>query len=594
MRQRWIVVIFWIILGGLVGAEKPSTALACSGSMQPIESLVEGADVVVKAEIVEIDDYNVNAIVHVESYLVGEAGAEYLPVVQASQQEFQAVLDGRGYCGLSASWWHTGENLVMFLSQYDDGSYLTVTGGWDNDYSFENETSTVDTRHMNDDGEYEFIALTETELRQEIAEISGQSPIEPLSDAPYPLHAPILIQTEQGSAYILPMDGVLGNDVDEIRVTDRFMTVMQAETLHIYDRRHLDAVAPWHNLTLDPGCQTIDCVTFTPHGSFVSFKLSDGTFQFCEVNWYLICEGEFREPIIRDGDALSFAPTSDAVAIWNDDQLDLYRIMIQRINYETIQSVVHIKSTTLKVDNEITTTWSRQHTVWSPDGRKLAFSDADGLWIWDVMIPETEPQLFIPAAGNSRVSIPLHFSPHGNYLAIEQDERTYTLEIVSGRELPYGIVSPDEQYMVTFVSQDGVIDLKRCYLTPFECYWGWRGVEQTGTWIDPYSFFTAYCVGPPSDPFCIPVLTSFATYANQGSFSEPGDDFLWYIGTQYQVEPISDNLLVLNDVTTISVGTQWITGGVNGDSITFDLEDQLDSDIVSVEWLSSMFLREGN
>ncbi len=591
MRQRWILVIFWIILGSLIGAEKPSPALACSGSMQPIESLVESADVVVKAEIVEVDDYNVNAIVRVESYLVGEAGAEYLPVTQVSQHDIWALIDGRGYCGFSAQWWHLGEKRIMFLKRYDDGSYKTLTGGWDNDYRFEDDTSTMDTVHMNDDGEYESIALTEAELRQEISEISGQSPIEPLSDAPYPLHAPSLIQTEQGSAYILPMDGaepvLIGQNIDHLIAADRFVAIFQSDEIHYFDRQNISAPRTLEiSETID--CINYDCFTFSPNGTSMVYRLTQDTIQFC--SGIFGCNAYQEEEIILSGQGIKFSPQNDGFAIWNNNKLDLYRI-VTRFDYDKrTDEVLDLKSATLNLDDEFSATWSRQHTVWSPDGRKLAFSDADGLWIWDVMIPETEPQLFIPAAGNSRVSIPLHFSPHGNYLAIEQDERTYTLEIVSGRELPYGIVSPDERFMAAFTNRDNIMHLEGCLLSPFECHWIEGSVQQSGTWINPYTFFGIRWCGD----YCVPVLTRFPTSALRGDFTFGSDHFLWYVGTQHQTEPINDNLLVLNDATTLSVGTVWATRNEYEptESITFHLEGQLDGDIVSVEWLPSMFLQE--
>jgi hypothetical protein len=75
----------------------------------------------------------------------------------------------------------------------------------------------------------------------------------------------------------------------------------------------------------------------------------------------------------------------------------------------------------------------------------------------------------------------------------------------------------------------------------------------------------------------------------------------WYYGIAFDLEPVSQTIVVQNDANTISVGYQlirWQNTSVRGSDVacnnyvSFDLADRIDGEIVSVEWLPSIFISD--
>ncbi|NJL54891.1 hypothetical protein HC928_06655 [bacterium] len=103
--------------------------------------------------------------------------------------------------------------------------------------------------------------------------------------------------------------------------------------------------------------------------------------------------------------------------------------------------------------------------AWSPDGRLMAFSTDEGLWLWDALMADFPPQMLMPT--ETTVPTARYFSPQGRYLAVTNGTRRYNLDMITNQELPDGYVSPDDRTLLIFdTAADGPTTLEIAYLAP--------------------------------------------------------------------------------------------------------------------------------
>jgi hypothetical protein len=120
--------------------------------------------------------------------------------------------------------------------------------------------------------------------------------------------------------------------------------------------------------------------------------------------------------------------------------------------------------------------------AWSPNDRYLAFSDVDGLWLWDIHSGKT-PTLLQASGPDGLVPLVGQFSPLGSYLGFSLGDQAFNLDLMTGDLLPGGIFSADEQNLAARGTQNGhsVMEIynqiPRLNLVTRGCY---RGLELPG------------------------------------------------------------------------------------------------------------------
>lgn len=242
--------------------------------------------------------------------------------------------------------------------------------------------------------------------------------------------------------------------------------------------------------------------------------------------------------------------------------------------------------------------------AWSPDGRILAFSTQDGLWLWDALTTDSSPELLIPA--DDAVPVVRYFSPRGRYMAVTDGPRHYTLDLVSGSELPDGVISPNDRVLLAHdMVSDEPSSLDVIYLAPgprqvpYYPKVEYRHVQ----WVDDENFVAStsgfsYLRWLPAEPgqdtsdnhvyelFAHLVEEPFvdvATYHSSGIFSE-------------HVVPMSLPEIQMRDFT-YKAGSGLIEIGVDGYHLNVkghfvDLTEQLSEPIEIVVWLPYGFYFE--
>jgi hypothetical protein len=387
------------------GVLETSNVFACSGG-QPltIRGLINNSDFVVKAQPVDVDDVHQNGILRVESYLVGGPGPEYLLFIQNDPIMTQYILEGRssgGDCTGFRSDLYPYNSLYLFLDRNFDGSYSVVTTLFNPYYySFPTPESTVEV--YIEGGGYEEgevygddfaardagIEVTEIEFVQIVAEQSGVSPHLPLTASQYPLYAPLKITTSAGAEYLLPVDGQQPVQLtEEFRQETRWQEPMWSFGFSDAER-----------------CDAENCIQISPNGLDIAVQTDQDNIT---LTWGVTIPGQ----------ASLFSSTSDAIAVWNDSKIQVYRLRYPRLGYNELGPQLLTEVTLNYGDISDETSWLSGLGAWTPDGRILAYSDVEGLWLWDVFTVGAQRRLLLPTE-DGYIPYPRYFSPMGRYLVL--------------------------------------------------------------------------------------------------------------------------------------------------------------------------------
>lgn len=267
-------------------------------------------------------------------------------------------------------------------------------------------------------------------------------------------------------------------------------------------------------------------------------RLQDSFFSFFNT----IYSASYFEPEAPGFQGFSFAPDDDAIAIWYPDQIEVKYCFAPASMFCSESSFF----TSLNFSNSpdaVSTSAGRG--AWSPDSRLLAFTDENGLWLWDVYLPEASPKLFLESE-NQTLPYALHFSPSGRYLAVEQGMGKFYVDTMSDIRLPYGFFSPDEHHFVAPIlseQQLATFEIEEteslyCDLAPFSCYGLGVKFEQV-TWISNHAFIAiyhypadeAYRFGIDEKPFGLNLEYSGMVF---------GEDYSWLNASYFDYDPYSN------------------------------------------------------
>lgn len=545
---------------------------ACTrGASDNIQTLLSRTQVVVKAHVVSVDDARQNGVLHIESILFGGAGPEYALFVQTDPVIVTRIIEGEpsANCNVLKDELYEGTTGYFFLTRRTDGAYLSATHPWDTSvHIFPDERATITFYSRGDDNPFVEHVLTEGEFIDFIAEFGASAPPDPVSGADYarptplrvasedyPRLAPLQIVTSAGTKYILPVDNAV-----PVEATNDVLRLM---TIEIMGYESPDWNEAYFNASDCPGD---GCVRASPDGINRARQRGD------RIEW---------NGGSADGQAFLFSATGEAIAIWNDHRLEFYTLGWQKAS-QNFREVVLLNAVSLSANGDT----PPYQASWTPDGRMIAFSDADGLWLLDVYEENSQPSLLLPANGGV-IPVALGFSPLGRYVQVERGSERLTLDTVSGDTFPDGLVSPDDRLLLAFDTQADEFNLRLCYLAPVrDCEQDIFGTfVRTGPnasdvfnrftqviWRTPTSYIYAACERDEPDR-CLVDQVSSNHYGGHWN-----DNIAWSEGYMFDYFESGDTLAIVQDDYTLSI---------NG--IAYDLSALLDSPIARINWLPPLF-----
>jgi hypothetical protein len=569
MKRRLPVILLLV----LVGIMTTGNVYACSGGGgttwdELLPQIVDGSDTIVLGRFVELDDAQANGIFQVEAYFLG-SGAEHLTIAVSDIREIEHDRTINriflGSCISLTPRFQTEGQYVFFLTRNTDGTY--------HERLYRYFASPEATFTFRSDIEID-LQMLQSQIISEV----GHAPIEPDENTMYPRTTPIIVTTRTGQQYLLPVDGTAPIHLNESEAFE-----MQR------DQRE---------------CSSPPCTVFAPNGVDVVQLMREGDTPLSTPHTHLYLAHNV------EGKRISMSSTSETFVLWQNNELQLH--MFWYPAYEFPNSGYYPRSWVEQANSISVDTSSLSYpAAWSPDGRTLAFSDDNGLWLWDVFSVDYPPQLLLPRVGND-IPVARYYSPQGRYLAVTVGDERYNLDLVTRRELPDGYISPNDRVLLVFdTAAQGATTLEVAYLAPGvrqATYYDGLDYYQV-QWIDNRRFLAAvggnsfirYETGEQledggweaipfvvENPFSI-VMSFYATEINSDQqvpfpveYTQNETDF-------YQTNPVNRFVYDENNgLIAFFAGSCSIT--VNDTVI--DLLPYLPEPIVSAEWLPSAFYYE--
>lgn len=575
--KRIILVIVLVLLAfaGLPGG-MPKPALACSGSPISFDESYKNSDIFVKANVVEVDDLGQNAIVEVERYYKGGAGAEYIilwrqPVSETIRYSRGNI--GGGECGLLLEPLRRGNTVYFMGTRTYAGAYRS-SSTWEIQYFvYRNPGDTAPIFKKTQAG-IEYQELKESELQKYIRDRIGSIPVAPNLKLPYPRLAPLLITTRDQKQYILPVDTLQLVSYDEIFPRN---SIFDSFDPFGRDKRR---------------CVGTNCTAYAP----------DRTEYFAPMD-----ELENCKSINTVYQAIVYSP-SGGFALWDQGKIFF--------------GCKRFALATLNTDKENSADALAIYAQWSPDGRKLAYNDLKGLWLWEEGRKTENPRLIIPF--EKVIPVARYFSPLAKYIAVTQGGKHYTLNLETGEGLSDGIFSPTEEYFLAFGETDpktGAFPVLICKnmrveFSPASCndiFKNKNGSEYIR--VEPHSplgsirqieWVGEYSLRALTYPRKIDIAPELYWDANRGYvlrdfivgyplssfvyreyFADKQDDGTYksnsqiISGFEFVYDHANKSLALRQNDTTIFI-----------DDKSYDFSKQLSSTIVQIDWLPSLMYRD--
>lgn len=531
----------------LFGIASTQDVLACSGG-QPssINELVDYASVIVRGHIIERDDSGQNAIMQVTEYLKGE-GNEYilLGIFSPSSIINTRLRFSGGGCFYGISRLPQDREIIIFLNRYFDGSYKLAGSHHTNEDYYKQQPSIVVWEDRF--GVRTYRAVTFEDFTSIIQHIVGTAPTLPTLNNHYPLRAPIVIATEQGTKYIFPIDESLPILPSEIGFSERLLEIF----------------SEWLG-TSATNCWTIGC----RGRSNILLDRAQITHEGVGIEY---TASPFSGGYTNGGKGFAFSPTNQGIiAVWKNRRT---AIRGNHIEYETsiqIKQYEHpFMGFPLILEMPIQTDVVYPYSgAWSPRGRFLVYADTDGIYLWDVFTPNSSPQLLL----KTRHKIIHGFSPTGRFLMLGSPDDGFSYRLQDGSVHPIGAFSPNDRILLPYQNPSQIIYYFPSYrVDTIELPDELAGYHtQKIVWAGNNRFYRLMC--------------------EEQSCFVAGGDIHHQIYTphppiqarDFDYDALNDQLVILRDDWNITITTPFSTR-------EYDLSAYLDSPIASIEWLPSLF-----
>ncbi len=510
-----------VLLLGAAGIFSSPPVYACSGGHPPtLRDVVEPAQIAVKAQVIQTDEASLNGILRVETYLFGGPGPEYLLLQQRNPADFLYLYENRGGSGgcatpgprLTAVGWR-----YLFLIRNADGTYRNsliptqFNNGWLH-YPLSDDATMTINEQTGDDGGYQQRDVTEAEFVALVQQYREATATPPVPDAPYPLPAPLLLETDTGQQFILPVDG------DPAYAPE--------QPLWRSHRRRLGQYV--EGIT---ACAS-DCTIVSADGTAPAVKSG------AQIQWGTpgtVTAGE------ATGEAFMLSPTNDLVAVWEGDSLAVHLMN----NPRTGINLLHMQPRPVPY-NAVPVDEPVYRAAWRHDGRTLAYSDKNGLWLWDVFAVGASPRLLLPAPPEGEIPYARYWSPGGRYLAIAEGSTHSTYDTIQQARLPDGIVSQDDRVLLAYDTRaNGLTALRFCRLAPQQDCRTPFALDQVDSrypplWENATTWLISTCL---ENRGCLVLRDS--TYLPAFSLTMPG--------TAFDYEPVTGTIATLDHNHTLHI-----------------------------------------
>jgi hypothetical protein len=561
--KRFALLLIFLLLGITTTS---ATVLACSQVELSFSAMAGRASVVVHGQLVETDIALQNYVLKVDTYLSGETGPEYLIISYNSPMTIQGLLDTNlsgdscerfyvplplnepGYFILVTPWGFEQGADAFGVYQHGYFDFIPDSAFPANGfiYGYEPETDT-------------YIEYRRDELEQLFFDLHQSEPLAPLPNSRYPATAPLLVMTEAGEEYILPVTGRYLKPVPD----SQNRPYMSCSILAAYS------------------CPEAQYAAVSADGRTVILHEDDHLV-------YQMCNSTCRH---FEFQADNFRLSPIGLAGWQGDTLTVYALH-DAVRYASdgySSRVIPRQITQFTFEPDALA--NADHSAWSADGQLLAFSDARGLWLWDVFTPESEPRLLIPAG--RAIPVALEFSGRSRYLSIEQGGEKFIMDLINHKRLPFGYISPDERLMLDCVVDDmmsataqrPLCVLQLHQLAPYSKLPGWGAYVEAGfrvQWVNDRRVLVQFC---DYELKRCGILDANAYELDTYLYSMAQYDIDMSPYIKFDLLPMLDfavngrNVAILVDENTVEV---------NGDTLNFEL----DSPIVALRWLPLVFYGE--
>ena len=354
---------------------------------------------VVTGQISSVSDSGVNAILQIDQVLKGELHSDKLLLVRNSVQDIESYFEGRGVvrpCEVMAPPLPEGRRFMASLyrsgSGYFDGAIIP-----ENDDGF----------FILEDSPKDQIART---YEESVAFLAEQLDVVPTSIQPGPnprmVKIHLFTDTEE---YVISAD-----KTEPVKLPQSPECTVPLEIVPEACISHI--IAP----------NGIDTVSVFPVGSGAegysgSYALINHTVE---------------------GNAAVFSPDSQLVTVWREGELRVFAVP-NRLGLSTKGTYQLQLVRSLEVENLMMGAGS-----WSPNGRDFAFTNEAGVWLWDALTPDSHPTRLIPNDNGS--ALVRHFSPNGNYLALEHNGTRFHIDIRTLQQYPDGLFSDNDRLLAAY------------------------------------------------------------------------------------------------------------------------------------------------
>jgi hypothetical protein len=442
--------VLWIaVMCVMLMLDMGDPAQACSG-YTPLTG--PSLEYFVKAQVHRIDRVKQNYIIEVLESLKGEPPRF---ILVSTNPWLQIQFDERFYthdCDFFRRSARIESDVIGYFSvqRNIDGSYKNLLRTQSAIAYVNSESSITVQKKVDAAGEDDwrnYADLTfenEADFNEAVLQFSDQSktyiPPRPDPDSPfspYPRLAPIYVETNTNEYYMVPID-----DRMPVRIDPNWLyrAVYTAETDY---------------------CISDDCLHLSPDSSMLVQPIDVNTMIYKPAFWKC-AEASAIACVTLEGQAVSFSKTSDALAIWNENTIDIYQIVsTSRSGYDRWLIPQKIVSAPLTASEGMDTRSLHGKAIWSDDGNVLVYADAAGLW-WFDRYYDLAPRLVIPGDGQ-HIPLPLQLNGSGRFLAYSLDgtqQKWVSRDMVSGEELSNVLIAPSLREAVSLNRADPIALLR--------------------------------------------------------------------------------------------------------------------------------------
>lgn len=531
MRRGWTVLSAVMVV--MLALAWTSPAAACSGGptrfVLSTDLARDDIDLIVHGKVLEVDDSALNAVIKVRRGLNRVAPPAMLLAVQNTPEGIVYNRDYRSSysCGPEPVPFTVGSDVVLLLRHGFDGTYIVITHQYFTFGAFPNRDSRITLNaSLTPDGPVQNLSLGREELIDLFLSAEGMGLGDPY-DVSQPRLNALLIATDQGSVYILPVDSARPQRI-----------VNRSQWLSAF--RYATCDGCWFTAAAQGNLVRVDDI---PH---INVMRSDIPAQYSLLS-----------------------PGNEASARWlNENGITRIEVRPQYPFTPNPEALPNRWSIEVRIDD---VAGRFNLGAWSPDGRVLAYVDDVGVWLWDV---------YTDSDATTRLEVEadevLQFSRTGRFLRLERNGERFWLDLVTEQRLADGAFNPDDRRFLPYhrpMTVSYVLQGEDNVIT------NGRAVVHEAVWIDDRHVAALMCIEGERETCAVVDWTEPTPLERHSSAYRP----VPYEGYAFDVSADTGSLAVVGHDQSLSV-----RDGPSGKHAWFNFRHHLDGDIVAVEWMPAV------